>query len=143
MDLSRLLEMCRRDQWQVGDLDWTRAPRPMDRATEEAVVQYFTDMAGIERLAGALFLEQGRRAKDPVAQEIFRYCYIDELSLTVEDLVVLRLERSLLARQTSELDPWSLRELEPDPTIVRVGSLLDVRYETRGREHVEHRLSRS
>jgi hypothetical protein len=61
MDLDRMLENCRRDQWSVGDIDWTRKPRPMSRDDEIAIVQLFTDMSSIERLAGALFHEQERR----------------------------------------------------------------------------------
>jgi hypothetical protein len=80
MDLDRMLARCVRDQWQVGDLDWTRPP-PVDwpRDKEEAVVQCFTDMAGIERLAGALFAEQRRRATDPRLQQIFDSFVKDEL----------------------------------------------------------------
>ncbi|MCA9772664.1 MAG: hypothetical protein KC466_09680, partial [Myxococcales bacterium] len=79
MDLERMLEMCERDQWKVGDLDWTGEPRELSPEDEEAVVQYFTDMAGIERLAGALFEEQRRRTKDPVLREIFTTFVVDEV----------------------------------------------------------------
>jgi len=50
-----MLEKCVRDQWSVDDLDWSVPPPQLSREKEEAVVQYFTDMAGIELLAGALF----------------------------------------------------------------------------------------
>ena len=53
MDLERMLAKCRRDQWRADDLDWTLTPRPLSADDEIAVVQYFTNMAGIERLAGA------------------------------------------------------------------------------------------
>ena len=43
-------------QWKVSDLDWSRTPRPMSAEAEGAIVQLFTDMAGIERLAAALFV---------------------------------------------------------------------------------------
>ena len=66
MDLQRMLRMCREGQWNVGDLDWSQVPRPMSADDEQSVVQYFTDMAQIERLAGALFVEQQRRVADPV-----------------------------------------------------------------------------
>ena len=57
-----MLEKCRRDQWTVDDLDWSgRAAGDAREKDEIAIVQYFTDMAGIERLAGALFAEQARR----------------------------------------------------------------------------------
>jgi hypothetical protein len=79
MDLARMLTMCRRDQWSVGDLDWDRAPRAMTREEEESVVQYFTDMAGIERLAAALFHEQHGRAEDPCLEAIFASFVRDEL----------------------------------------------------------------
>ena len=79
MDLDRMLEKCHRDQWKVGDLDWTKKPREMSRDDEMAVVQYFTDMAGIERLAGALFEEQRKRVDDPRLKEIFRTFVVDEV----------------------------------------------------------------
>jgi len=79
MDLSRMLGMCRSGQWSVGDLDWSQTPRPMSAEDEASVVQYFTDMAQIERLAGALFVEQQRRVKDPVLQEIYASFVIDEM----------------------------------------------------------------
>lgn len=79
MDLNQMLEKCHRDQWRVGDLDWSRTPRAMSRDDEMAVVQYFTDMAGIERLAGALFDEQRKRVDDPVLREIFETFVVDEL----------------------------------------------------------------
>jgi hypothetical protein len=79
MDLARMLENCRRDQWSVGDLDWSRKPRAMSREDEMAIVQLFTDMSGIERLAGALFLEQERRVKDPTLKAIFATFVKDEV----------------------------------------------------------------
>ena len=78
MDLQKMLEKCRRDQWRVSDLDWTKTPRPMSKDDEEAIVQYFTDMAGIERLAGALFREQERRVQDETLKKIFRTFIVDE-----------------------------------------------------------------
>lgn len=74
-----MLRMCHEGQWSPGDLDWSQAPRPMSRDDEMSVVQYFTDMAQIERLAGALFVEQERRAKDPVLKEIFATFVKDEM----------------------------------------------------------------
>src|SRR5579872_3726224 len=73
-----MLEMCRRDQWRVDDLDWTQRLRPMSADHEVAIVQYFTDMAGIELLAGALFEEQRRRVKDPTLRQIFATFVADE-----------------------------------------------------------------
>lgn len=79
MNLDTMLDKCRREQWKVGDLDWSGKPREMSRDEEIAIVQYFTDMAGIERLAGALFLEQQRRTDDPKLKEIFATFVRDEV----------------------------------------------------------------
>ncbi len=73
-----MLAMCRRDQWKLTDLDWSKAPRALSRDDEEAIVQYFTDMAQIELLAGELFKEQKRRATDPRLREIFGTFVADE-----------------------------------------------------------------
>jgi hypothetical protein len=73
-----MLEMCRRDQWSADDLDWSQTPRAMGREDEIAIVQYFTDMTGIERLAGALFREQKRRVKDRALREVFATFVVDE-----------------------------------------------------------------
>ena len=78
LDLNRMLAKCVRDQWRVSDLDWSLKPKSLSREHEIAVVQYFTDMAGIERLAAALFAEQRRRSDDPVLKEIFTTFVIDE-----------------------------------------------------------------
>jgi hypothetical protein len=79
MDLERMLRMCHEGQWKTSDLDWSVSPRAMPRDDEVAIVQLFTDMAGIERLAGALFVEQERRARDPVLKEIFGTFVKDEV----------------------------------------------------------------
>jgi hypothetical protein len=79
MDLDRMLELCRKNQWHVDDLDWSTTPRPLTREQEMAVVQYFTDMAGIELLAGALFEVQRDRADDPVLRDIFDTFVVDEV----------------------------------------------------------------
>lgn len=79
LDLDRMLENCLRDQWSVGDLDWSRKPRELSRDNEMAVVQLFTDMAGIERLAGALFRENQRRVEDPTLKAIFETFVKDEV----------------------------------------------------------------
>jgi hypothetical protein len=50
----------------------------MPREKEEAVVQYFTDMAGIERLAGALFDVQRGKTEDPLLAKIFSTFVADE-----------------------------------------------------------------
>ena len=74
-----MLRMCREGQWEVGDLDFDQTPRPMSVEDERAVVQYFTDMAQIERLAAALFVEQQRRVEDPTLREIYGTFVIDEM----------------------------------------------------------------
>ena len=74
-----MLRKCHEGQWKVGDLDFSQPPRPMSPDDEMAVVQYFTDMAQIERLAGALFVEQQRRATDAVLREIFATFVVDEM----------------------------------------------------------------
>lgn len=79
VDLDRMLESCRRDQWSVGELDWSRKPREMSPADETRIVQLFIDMAGIERLAGALFREQERRVDDPRLKAIFASFVKDEV----------------------------------------------------------------
>jgi hypothetical protein len=79
MNLESMLHKCRRDQWNVGDLDWTGTPRAMSRDDEMAIVQCLTDMAGIERLAGELFETQRQRTDDPVLREIFATFVKDEL----------------------------------------------------------------
>ena len=58
MDLDRMLSLCERNQWHADDLDWSVKPKQLRREDEIAVVQYFTDMAGIELLAGKLFQVQ-------------------------------------------------------------------------------------
>jgi hypothetical protein len=73
-----MLEKCKRNQWKVDDLDWTVTPKALSREEEMSVVQYFMDMSGIERLAKALFVEQGRRTTDPVLKEIFASFVVDE-----------------------------------------------------------------
>ncbi len=79
MNLEAMLEKCHRDQWKVGDLDWSGTPRPMSREDEMAIVQCLTDMAGIERLAGELFETQRLRTDDPLLRAIFATFVKDEL----------------------------------------------------------------
>lgn len=73
-----MLDKCVRDQWSIDDLDWTLPPPALTRDKEEAVVQYFTDMAGIELLAGALFEVQRDTATDPTLRKIFATFVADE-----------------------------------------------------------------
>jgi len=73
-----MLDKCVSGQWRVDDLDWSTPAPGMPRDKEEAVVQYFTDMAGIERLAGALFETQRAKTADPVLAKIFSTFVADE-----------------------------------------------------------------
>lgn len=73
-----MLALCRRDQWSIDDLDWSVAPRELPREHEIAVCQYFTDMSGIELLAGELFEVQRDHAEDPRLVAIFDTFVTDE-----------------------------------------------------------------
>jgi len=73
-----MLDKCVRDQWSIDDLDWSLPPPDLPRDKEEAVVQYFTDMAGIELLAGALFDVQRKAARDRTLAKIFATFVADE-----------------------------------------------------------------
>ncbi len=74
-----MLEKCRRLQWDAdADLDWSVAPKALSREDEIAIVQYFTDMAGIERLAGRLFEVQRDLVDDPTLKAIFDTFVVDE-----------------------------------------------------------------
>ena len=73
-----MLEKCVRDQWSIDDLDWSQPPPQLPRDKEEAVCQYFTDMAQIELLAGALFEVQRAGATDPTLEKIFSTFVADE-----------------------------------------------------------------
>jgi hypothetical protein len=78
MDIDRMLEKCMRDQWKPDDVDFSAPPRAMTRDEEEAVVQYFHNMAAIERFAKALFQEQERRVEDPRLRKIYTTFVEDE-----------------------------------------------------------------
>jgi len=73
-----MLEKCVRDQWSIDDLDWELAPPNLPRDKEEAVVQAFLDMAGIEKLAGALFEVQRQKTTEPTLKKIFSTFVADE-----------------------------------------------------------------
>ncbi len=73
-----MLDKCIRDQWSIDDLDWSIPPPDLPRDKEEAVVQAFVDMAGIELLAGALFEVQRKKTSDPTLERIFASFVIDE-----------------------------------------------------------------
>ncbi len=78
MDLERMLRLCRSQQWRISDLDWSVPPRRFGREDEIAVVQYFTDMAGIELLAASLFEVQRDATDDPTLRAIFASFVRDE-----------------------------------------------------------------
>jgi rubrerythrin len=78
MELQRMLDKCRRDQWAVDDIDWALPPPSLPREKEEAVVQAFIDMAGIELLAGALFEVQREKTHDPTLKKVFATFVADE-----------------------------------------------------------------
>jgi hypothetical protein len=108
MDLARMLTKCVRDQWSVADLDFDQPPRAMSEEDEIAICQYFTNMAGIERLAGALFREQRLRAKDDTLKEIFKTFEVDEL------------RHSHVAQMLADhYDVHRYRYYEPDPHLVK------------------------
>jgi hypothetical protein len=79
MDLAKMLDRCVREQWKIDDLRLEGPVRAMSPEMEMAIVQCFTDMAGIEELAGALFRQQARRAEDPTLRRIFESFVQDEL----------------------------------------------------------------
>jgi hypothetical protein len=106
MDLSRMLEKCVRDQWSVDDLDWTLPPPQLPREKEEAVVQYFTDMEGIELLAGALFEVQREKTKDPTLKKIFSTFVADE-----------KRHAAVAARLARHYDVHHYREYKESPSL--------------------------
>jgi hypothetical protein len=106
MDLGRMLDKCIRDQWSIDDLDWTLPPPQLPRDKEEAVVQYFTDMAGIELLAGALFEVQRNKTDDPVLHKIFSTFVADE-----------KRHSAVAARLAKHYDVHHYREYVESPTL--------------------------
>jgi hypothetical protein len=79
MNLDKMLKRCEREQWAMDAVDWDAPVSPPSPEMEEAVVQCFTDMAAIERLAAALFEEQAKRAESPTLRRIFESFVADEL----------------------------------------------------------------
>lgn len=118
VNLEKMLELCRTRQWSVDDLDWTQPPRAMTREEEINSVRFFTNMAGIERLAKALFAEQERRAEDSRLKEIFASFVVDEErhAVAAERLVA---HYNVHQYQTYELDPALVRFREPFLKAVR------------------------
>jgi hypothetical protein len=103
-----MLEKCRRDQWKADDLDWSLRPRELAPEQERAVVQYFTNMSGIERLAGRLFAVQRDRARDPVLREIFSSFVVDE-----------ERHSEVAARLANHYNVRKLQNYEQHPNLVR------------------------
>ena len=108
MDLTRMLEKCVRDQWSIDDLDWSLPPPRLPREKEEAVVQYFIDMAGIELLAGALFEVQREKTKDPTLKKIFSTFVADE-----------KRHSQVAARLAKHYDVHHYREYSESPSLTR------------------------
>ena len=106
MDLTRMLEKCVRDQWSIDDLDWTLPPPTLEREKEEAIVQYFVDMAGIELLAGALFEVQRKKTKDPTLKKIFSTFVADE-----------KRHSAVAARLAKHYDVHHYREYKESPSL--------------------------
>ena len=75
---------------------------------ETQVVQYFTDMAEIERLAGALFAEQLRHSTDPVLRSIFETFVVDE-----------QRHARAAERLALHFDTRKLQRYRPSPSLVR------------------------
>ncbi len=107
-----MLAMCRRDQWSIDDLDWSREPRGLSREHETAVCQYFMDMSGIELLAGELFKVQRDMTDDPTLAAIFDSFVVDEER---HSAVARRLceHYDVHGYQTYELNPHLVRFRDP------------------------------
>jgi len=130
-----MLEKCRAGQWSVDDLDWSCPVPDLSPERERTVVQAFTNMASIEKLAGALFAVQRDKVDDPVLKEILRSFVVDEDRHSV---VAQRLadhydrRRLALYRPSPALDRFTpmfrevLRQVPPDvaTTYIIVGELI-------------------
>ena len=79
VNLEKMLERCRREQWSVDDFDWTRPSSALSPERERAICAYYVNMSYIERLAGALFLALAKRVDDPTLAAIFETFHADEL----------------------------------------------------------------
>ncbi len=101
-----MLAKCVRDQWSIDDLDWSVGPPCLPREKEEAVVQAFLDMSGVELLAGALFDVQRAKTTDPTLHKIFSTFVVDEKR---HSAVALRLAR--------HYDVHHYREYVESPTL--------------------------
>jgi len=105
-----MLTMCRRDQWDIDDLDWDVEPRALSRAHEIAVCQYFENMAGIELLAGELFAVQAEQTDDPTLRAIFESFVVDE-----------KRHSEVAHRLSAHYDVHGYREYAPSPELVDFG----------------------
>jgi hypothetical protein len=103
-----MLARCKTQSWDIEDIDWSRSPRTLNTKVEREVVQYFTDMAQIERFAGALFAEQARRTNDPTLRAIFDSFVEDE------ERHAVAAERLAKHFNTRRLQPYA-----PSPTLER------------------------
>jgi hypothetical protein len=103
-----MLDKCVRDQWKVDDLDWSLVAPRLPREKEEAIVQYFTDMASIELLAAALFAVQRDKTDDPTLAKIFATFVVDE-----------ERHSAVAARLARHYDVHRYRRYEESPSLVR------------------------
>ena len=103
-----MLDKCIRDQWSLDDLDWSKPRREMARDKEEAVVQAFVDMAGIELLAGALFEVQRQKTSDPILAKIFATFVADE-----------KRHSAVASRLAQHYDVHHYREYVESPALTR------------------------
>ncbi len=102
-----MLSKCRRDQWSIDDLDWSRPPRQLDREDEIAIVQYFTDMSRIELLAGKLFAAQAELVDDPTLKAILWTFDVDETR-----------HSDVATRLAAHYDVHGYRQYAPNPDLV-------------------------
>jgi len=79
MNLDRMLDKCRKGQWNVNDFDWAQKPAELSRFDEMEACQAFTNLIYIERIAAAAFLEFSKQATDPAEKAIFETFYDDEV----------------------------------------------------------------
>lgn len=108
MNYERMLSRCEADTWSVDDLDWSRPPRAMTQSEEMTLVQTFTDMAGVERIAGGLFEVQRDRADDPTLAAIYDHFAADE-----------ERHAEVVARLAAHYDVHRYREYRINPNLTR------------------------
>ena len=96
-----MLAKCHDGQWHADDLDWSRPPPPLPRAKEEVVVQAFTDMAGIERLAE--FYEVNPQGAERVAGRDAQESVTHRLTKAVRDGVGVERRDDAMAAHDVEI----------------------------------------